>query len=135
MIGYLTIFSEMFGNQFGRHLNVECGLVCILPKEEWETERTAPVPLTSVSLLASVVHAVGQIELTQIYVNKEKQPIEAIYYFPVDPSGAVTHFHAELEGRTIKVYTQLYLRTLIAFLHYWGIMWLDNKLTLVFFFV
>jgi len=95
----------MFGNSFGRHSNVECGLVCILPKkEEWDPERTAPVPLTSVSILASVVHPVAQVELIQVYVNKEKQPIEAIYYFPVDSNGAVTHFHAELEGRTIKVF-------------------------------
>ena len=95
----------MFGNNFGRHENVECGLLWILPrKEEWDPPRSAPVPLTSVSVLASVVHAVAQVELTQVFVNKEEQPIEAIYYFPVDSNGGVTHFHAELEGRTIKVY-------------------------------
>lgn len=65
--------------------------------------RYRPVPLTSVSVKASVVHAVAQVEVTQVYVNREPQPIEAIYYFPTNPDGAVTHFQAELEGKIIKV--------------------------------
>lgn len=89
---------------------MECGLVRIIPlkaEDEWQTqtETSAPVPLVSVKVVASVVHAVAQVELTQVFVNKEEQPIEAIYFFPVDSNGGVTHFHAELEGRTIKVRT------------------------------
>jgi len=66
-------------------------------------EVKGPVPLESVSIEASVVHAVAQVELTQVYVNKEDQPIEAIYFFPLDSNAGVTHFRAEIEGRTILV--------------------------------
>jgi hypothetical protein len=94
----------MFSNKFGNYEHVECGLVYMIPSaEDEEDEVAAPVPLVSVNILASMVHAVAQVELTQVFVNKEDQPIEAIYFFPVDSNGGVTHFHAELEGRTIKV--------------------------------
>ncbi|ODN03875.1 Poly [ADP-ribose] polymerase 4 [Orchesella cincta] len=69
---------------------------------ESDTPTECPMPLISVDVNASIVHAVAQVEVTQVYVNKEEQPIEAIYYFPVNPDGAVTHFQAELEGRVIK---------------------------------
>lgn len=102
-----TLFWEkMFGNNFGNHENVECGLIWILPpnpRRQYDPPQSAPVPLTSVSVVASMVHAVAQVELTQVFANQEKEPIEAIYYFPVDSNGGVTHFHAELEGKTIKV--------------------------------
>ncbi|CAG7721881.1 unnamed protein product [Allacma fusca] len=93
--------SKMFGNDFGTHKGVECGLCTIIKKEEWVTE-IHPIPLVSVDVVASVVHAVSQVEVTQVFINKEEQPIEAIYYFPIDSNGAVTHFEAEIEGRKIK---------------------------------
>jgi hypothetical protein len=62
-----------------------------------------PVPLKSVSVIASVVHAVAQVEITQVYKNEEDSPIEVIYFFPVNSNGAVTHFQAEIDGRVIKV--------------------------------
>ena len=40
--------------------------------------------------------------MKQKYVNKEKNPIEAIYFFPVEESAAVVAFTAVLEGRTVK---------------------------------
>lgn len=81
-----------------------CGLVKIVKKgEAWEPPEKTPIPLLSVSVNASVVHSVAQVEVTQVYINREEQPIEAIYYFPVNPEGAVTHFEAEVEGRKIKV--------------------------------
>jgi len=97
-------FIIMFANKFGNQENVCCGLIRLIPKQEdWEPPTKCPIPLISVDVNASIVHAVAQVEVTQVYVNKEEQPIEAIYYFPVNPDGAVTHFQAELEGRIIKV--------------------------------
>lgn len=94
----------MFANKFGEHENVYCGLVTIIaPSEQWLPPTKIPIPLISVDVNASVVHAVAQVEVTQVYVNKEDKPIEAIYYFPTNPDGAVTHFQAELEGQIIKV--------------------------------
>ena len=89
----------MFANKMGNEDNCACGLVWISST----MHRPLPVPLKSVSVTASVVHAVAQVEITQVYVNSEKVPIEASYIFPVDSNGAVTHFHAELDGKIIKV--------------------------------
>ena len=92
----------MFANCFQGRDHVECGLIRICPINDWTTEKF-PIPLQSVQVDASVVHSVAQVQITQVFVNKEEQPIEAVYYFPVDPNGAVTHFEAEVEGRKIKV--------------------------------
>lgn len=77
-----------------------CGLVQFF---QGSSQRQLPVPLKSVDVKATVVQAVAQVEVTQVYVNLEKQPIEAVYYFPIDPEGAVTHFEANLDGKIIKV--------------------------------
>ena len=61
-----------------------------------------PVPLTKVHVEARVVNFVSQVEVTQKYVNKEKNPIEAVYFFPVEEEAAVVNFTAELEGRIVK---------------------------------
>lgn len=90
----------MFANNFGKQKNICCGLVSVV---EGVQHGHYPIPLTSVHVNASVIHAVAQVEITQNYVNEEEKPIEAIYYFPVDPDGAVTNFTAELDGRLIKV--------------------------------
>lgn len=89
----------MFANTFGDHKNILCGLVSVVEGEHGNY----PIPLMSVDVSASVIHAVAQVEITQNYVNWEEQPIETIYYFPVDPDGAVTNFRAELDGTMIKV--------------------------------
>lgn len=110
---FINSVVKMFANDFGEHKRVCCGLVRIIPRQEdWQPPIQAPIPLISVNVNASVVHAVAQVEVTQVYVNKEEKPIEAIYYFPVNPDGAVTHFQAELEGRIIKVSFHIALNVL-----------------------
>ncbi|CAL8124348.1 unnamed protein product [Orchesella dallaii] len=96
---------KIFANKFGIYKNVACGLIKLIKpenKNESSPELEYPIPLISVHVNAYIIHAVAQVEVTQVYVNKESQPIEAIYYFPINPDGAVTHFHAELDGRIIK---------------------------------
>lgn len=83
----------MSANYAGQR-NVCCGLI---------GEGKRPIPLVSVDVRATVIHAVAKVEIIQSYVNTGEHPIEAIYYFPVDPDGAVTNFQAELDGRVIKV--------------------------------
>lgn len=82
------------------------GLLYLSPR----TQKLVPIPLKSVSITASVVHAVAQVEITQIYANFEDTPIEAVYIFPVDCNGAVTHFRADLDGKSIQVckYLEIY---------------------------
>lgn len=62
-----------------------------------------PVPLKSVKVEAALVHAVAQVQVTQIYRNEKEMTIDAVYFFPVDSNGAVTHFHVEVDGKIIKV--------------------------------
>jgi hypothetical protein len=89
----------MFANNFGSFRNVECGLVCRVGKGNG----FQPVPLESVAVTASVVHAVAQVEILQVYRNIENVALETVYFFPVDSNGAVTHFQAEMNGQVIKV--------------------------------
>ena len=42
-----------------------------------------------------------QVEVTQEYQNKEKNPIEVVYYFPTEEEAAVTGCSAELEERNV----------------------------------
>lgn len=87
-------------NRFWNFDNNPCGLIWINDTNH----KQIPIPLKSVSITASVVHAVAQVEITQVYENSENNPIEASYIFPVDSNGAVTHFQAELDGKVIKVF-------------------------------
>jgi len=83
------------------------GLVALLEsvsleENPYQEPQYVPVPLTEVSIQVRVVNFTAQVEVTQKYVNKEKNPIEAIYFFPVEEEAAVVGFTAELEGRTVK---------------------------------
>jgi len=40
--------------------------------------------------------------VTQEFINKERNPIECVYFFPVEEEAAVVDFTAELEGRKIR---------------------------------
>ena len=62
----------------------------------------APVPLLAVQLNVTLVEAVVEVEVVQDYVNREKEAIEAVYFFPVEESAAVTGFKAEVEGRLVE---------------------------------
>ena len=53
-------------------------------------EKPKPVPLKKVHLKAHMVDLVAQVTLIQEYENKEFEPIEVLYVYPVDESAAVT---------------------------------------------
>ena len=42
------------------------------------------VPLTGVSVQANIIDLVAEVSIEQRYVNKENNPIEAVYKFPLD---------------------------------------------------
>lgn len=44
----------------------------------------APVPLTGVSVKASIIDLVAKVEIMQSYVHEDTQPIEVVYKFPVE---------------------------------------------------
>merc|ERR1711988_1210793 len=63
---------------------------------------TLPVPLKNVQLDVKVVNFTAEVKVSQKFVNCEQNPIECVYFFPVEEEAAVTDFTAQLEGRTIK---------------------------------
>jgi len=74
------------------------GLLC---NNDSQSDYDSCVPLLSVEVKAAVVHAVGQVEITQVYRNDKSFPIETIYFFPLDSCAAVTFFQAEFNDGTI----------------------------------
>ena len=78
------------------HNNQVCGLVYL------HDSFYNPVPLTSVQVEARVVNFTSRVEITQEFINKERNPIECVYFFPVEEEAAVVEFTAELEGRKIR---------------------------------
>jgi len=47
-------------------------------------EKFAPVPLTKVSVKASITNLLAVVHVKQTFKNVENQPIEAVYKFPLD---------------------------------------------------
>merc|ERR1712142_1332650 len=86
------------------HKNEVCGMVSLCEGID-SISFYSPVPLTSVHVDVKVVNFTAQVIITQEFVNKEKNPIECIYFFPVEEEAAVVDFTAELEGR--KVVTKI----------------------------
>ncbi|XP_046436816.1 von Willebrand factor A domain-containing protein 5A-like [Daphnia pulex] len=74
-----------------------CGLLIECPGRE-----PTPVPLTGVSVQARIIDLVAEVTIEQRYVNRETQPIEAVYLFPLDEGAGVCKFTAEVDGRSIE---------------------------------
>ena len=45
---------------------------------------------------------IDQVKVEQRYVNREADPIEAVYVFPIEEEAAVVDFVAEVEGRIVR---------------------------------
>ncbi len=54
---------------------------------------------------ARVVDFVSEVTVKQEYFNRESNPIEAVYNFPVEEESAVTDFEAHVDGRTVSCST------------------------------
>jgi len=58
----------------------------------------APVPLEGVTVSATVAGVCARVTVAQRYRNREPQPIEAVYVFPLDEGAAVCGFEAISAG-------------------------------------
>jgi len=56
------------------------GMCTVLKKDDG----SAVVPLRSISAEAWIYSYAADVTLTQVYVNKERYPIEAVYEFPIE---------------------------------------------------
>ena len=65
------------------------------------TTADVPVPLTGVSVVADIVNLCSRVTITQRFVNRESQPIEAVYVFPLDEGAAICGFEALIDGTLV----------------------------------
>src|SRR5262245_11448349 len=65
------------------------------------TTEAVAVPLTGVVIDAEISTFCARVAVTQRYVNREPQPIEAVYVFPVDEGAAVCGFEAIIDGTLV----------------------------------
>ena len=59
------------------------------------------VPLKKITVDATVLGFIANIEYNLTYKNEEHNPIEAAFTFPLDEQSAIYKFEAEVEGRLI----------------------------------
>src|SRR5262249_27982521 len=62
----------------------------------------APVPLQGVRISVDVLDAVSRVNVVQRFKNKETNPIEAAYCFPLEERSAVCGFEVQIGDRLIK---------------------------------
>lgn len=62
----------------------QSGLLFECPSIDGQPPKFASVPLTGVVVDVQVIDLIAQVTVTQSYVNRETQPIEAVYLFPLD---------------------------------------------------
>ncbi len=64
--------------------------------------QSGPVPLESVCISVEVLDAVSRVSVVQRFKNKEANPIEAVYCFPLEEGSAVCGFEVQIGDRLIK---------------------------------
>ena len=62
------------------------GLYQVLPDEA----QPVPVPLVNVEVRVVVRNFIAEVELRQKYQNKENNPLEVTYFFPIEESAALS---------------------------------------------
>ncbi|KAI9555319.1 hypothetical protein GHT06_017833 [Daphnia sinensis] len=87
----------MYGAKSGSINMKPCGLLI----ERAEREPIS-VPLTGVSVKIQITDLVAKVTIEQRYANRENQPIEAVYLFPLAEGAGICEFTAEIDGRKIK---------------------------------
>ena len=71
-----------------------------------QKQNGSKVPLESIKIEVDVQGFTAHVLATMKYTNKDENPIEAIYIFPLDEQAAVCGFQAIIDGRTIVAEVQ-----------------------------
>ncbi|UJR20655.1 hypothetical protein I4U23_023777 [Adineta vaga] len=88
-------------HQSARDDNKEARCTGLIFKPPVGEVQKAYVPLRNVSIEAWIDSFAADVTLTQVFVNREENPIEAIYVFPIEENAAVHSFTAQIDDRTI----------------------------------
>ena len=78
------------------------GLYQVLPDEA----QPVPVPLVDVEVRVVVRNFIAEVELRQKYQNKENNPLEVTYFFPLEEEASVIGCKALLDGENIFTCSQ-----------------------------
>jgi Vault protein inter-alpha-trypsin domain/von Willebrand factor type A domain len=65
------------------------------------TAEAVAIPLSGVTIDAEITSFCARVVVTQRYVNREANPIEAVYVFPLDEGAAVCGFEAIIDGTLV----------------------------------
>ena len=60
-----------------------------------------PLPLKALDVKAHILGLVTRVEVTQTFVNTHREPLEAVYIFPLPPRAAVSGFTMRVGGRLV----------------------------------
>lgn len=71
-----------------------------------QKQNGSKVPLESIEIQVDVQGFTAHVLATMKYTNKDENPIEAIYIFPLDEQATVCGFQATIDGRTIVAEVQ-----------------------------
>ena len=79
------------------------GLYQVLPDQA----QPVPVPLVGVEVSAVVRNFIAEVELRQKYQNKENNPLEVTYFFPLEEEASVIGCKALLDGENFLLIPSL----------------------------
>ena len=65
------------------------------------TTEAVPIPLKGVKVEGDILGRGGRVRVSQRFANEEKQPVEAVYKFPLPEGAAICAFTARIDGRKI----------------------------------
>jgi Ca-activated chloride channel family protein len=65
------------------------------------TTEAVPVPLKGVKVEGDILGRGARVRVSQRFANEEKQPVEAVYKFPLPEGAAICAFTARIDGREI----------------------------------
>lgn len=85
-------------------------------KPQRDKNKQAYVPLQNVSVEAWIDSFTADVYLTQVFVNQEENPIEAIYVFPIEVCSNIenNHFKQKLIYRKMLLSIHLQLKSMIV---------------------
>ncbi len=65
------------------------------------TTEAVPVPFKGVRVEGDILGRGARVRVSQRFANEEKQPVEAVYKFPLPEGAAICRFTARIDGREI----------------------------------
>ncbi|CAF4432940.1 unnamed protein product [Rotaria sp. Silwood2] len=71
------------------------------PETSFLTQEQVFVPLKRVNVEVTIPSFAADVIITQVFRNDEKQPIEAVYCFPIEEQAAIYSFTARIDDREI----------------------------------